>query len=271
MFFMQVRKRGDGGKGRWYRDWRHGRGALFGGGRSHTDTGTVHVEGNSFQPTDLTGLQVWLDVSDLSTMFQEIGSETTQAVVNGPVGRILDKSSNGYIAVAASDDRRPILRQSGDLRYLEFDGVDDLLQIDGSAYSIPQPNVFCLGAQIPSSGRALDGSVNKKRAIHEAANNNRIRFYAGSWSAYVAGRSDTDAQVFTTKWEGPISYARINGTQTSFSAGNNTLQGLTVGASFAGSPSAIKFYGVVVNNGDLSLEETGNLEAYMAGLCGVSL
>lgn len=271
MFFMQVRKRGDERGRRWPRDWRYGRGALFAGGYLDTGTETIPVGGDSFQPTDLTNLQVWLDVSDLSTMFQEIDGETTQAVINGPVGRIRDKSSNGYIAAAASDEQRPILRQSGGLNYLEFDGVDDLLQIDGGNYSMPQPNILCLSAQIPETGRALDGSVNKKRAIHEAASNNRIRFYAGSWSPHVSGRSDSNAQVFTTKWEGPNSYVRINGSQTSFSAGNNTLEGLSIGASFAGSPCALKFYGAVVNNGDLSAQEIGRMETYMGGLCGVSL
>lgn len=69
---------------------------------------------------------VWYDPSDLASMFQD-SAGTTAAVVGQPVGKILDKSGNGYHATQSTSTARPILRQSGSLYYLEFDGVDDFL------------------------------------------------------------------------------------------------------------------------------------------------
>lgn len=68
----------------------------------------------------------WYDPSDLTTMWQD-SAGTTPAVVDQPVGRILDKSGNANHLGQATADRRPILRQAGDLYYLDFDGTNDAL------------------------------------------------------------------------------------------------------------------------------------------------
>lgn len=67
---------------------------------------------------------VWLDESDLSTMFQDLAG-TVPAAVDSPVGKRLDKSGNGNHWTAASSAARPILRLTGGLYSLEWDGVDD--------------------------------------------------------------------------------------------------------------------------------------------------
>lgn len=67
-------------------------------------------------------------------MFQSIDSATTAAAVNSPVGWINDKSGNGHHLQAPTTGARPILRQSGSLYYLEFDGTDDQLYDAGSNY-----------------------------------------------------------------------------------------------------------------------------------------
>ena len=69
---------------------------------------------------------VWYDPSDLATVWQDSG-RTTPGVVGQPVGCIDDKSGNGYNAIQATAGSRPILRNSGTLYWLEFDGVDDFL------------------------------------------------------------------------------------------------------------------------------------------------
>jgi hypothetical protein len=68
---------------------------------------------------------IWLDPSDLSTVFTDTAG-TTLATVGQAVARINDKSGNGFHATQATTARRPILRQDSEgLYYLEFDGVDD--------------------------------------------------------------------------------------------------------------------------------------------------
>lgn len=70
----------------------------------------------------------WYDPSDLSTLFQDSAGTTPVTATGQPVGRMLDKSGNGYHVTQSTTTKRPVLRQdAGGLHYLDFDGVDDLL------------------------------------------------------------------------------------------------------------------------------------------------
>lgn len=70
----------------------------------------------------------WYDPSVLASVWQD-SARTTPGAVNSPVGAIDAQNSGGPSALQATAGKRPILRQSGALFYLEFDGVDDCLQI----------------------------------------------------------------------------------------------------------------------------------------------
>jgi len=88
---------------------------------------TMH--GGGFSPASLfsNGEEGgWYDPSDLSTLFEEDG--TTPASVDGPVGKILDKSGNGNHLLQTTVTKCPTLKLAGGLYYLEFDGVDDGLR-----------------------------------------------------------------------------------------------------------------------------------------------
>lgn len=83
-----------------------------------------------FQPSTLfaTGEQgIWLDPSDLATMFQDDAGTTPVTAAGQVVGLIRDKSGNGNHATQATAASKPILRNTGALWWLEFDGVDDFL------------------------------------------------------------------------------------------------------------------------------------------------
>lgn len=97
--------------------------------------GLTPRKGGGFSPLQLFANGepgAWFDPSDLSSMYQG-RTGTTAAVVGSPVGQLLDKSGNSNHAIAPSDAARPILRQSGSLYYLEFDGVDDTLIVSSGA------------------------------------------------------------------------------------------------------------------------------------------
>lgn len=69
---------------------------------------------------------IWLDFGDLTTMFQDAAG-TIPAIENNQVALIRDKSGRGN-HVTQSGSNRPILRRTGAVWYLEFDGTDDYLQ-----------------------------------------------------------------------------------------------------------------------------------------------
>jgi hypothetical protein len=70
---------------------------------------------------------VWYDPSDLSTLFQDTGATVPVTAAGQPVGLIRDKSGRNNHALQPTAASKPILRNSGLLWWLEFDGVDDFL------------------------------------------------------------------------------------------------------------------------------------------------
>ena len=70
---------------------------------------------------------VWLyDHKDVTSFYSDT-TMTTQAVVGGPVRAVRDKSGNGRHRTSPSDAQAGILRQLGDLYYIESDGVNDYM------------------------------------------------------------------------------------------------------------------------------------------------
>ena len=80
---------------------------------------------------------LWLDPSDSSTLFQDTAGTIPATANDDPVGRINDKSGNGRNALqVGAAGTRPLLKVSGALRWLEFDGTDDFLRV---AFAMSQP------------------------------------------------------------------------------------------------------------------------------------
>lgn len=73
----------------------------------------------------------WYDPSDFSSMFQTgtRAAPGAAAVVDSPVGCLLDKSGNQNDLTQGTAAARPILRATAGVApyYLEFDGIDDFL------------------------------------------------------------------------------------------------------------------------------------------------
>ena len=86
------------------------------------------VFGGPFSPTDIAGLLVWVDSTDLSTMWEE-STRITQVSADGdPVGAWDDKSGNGNHWIQAISSQRPLYKENFNTSYqgLKFDGGDYL-------------------------------------------------------------------------------------------------------------------------------------------------
>jgi len=102
--------------------------------------GAIRMSG-LFSPLSLAPF-LWLDPSDLSTLFQDSTMLTPVTASDDPVGAMLDKSGNGHHVVQATAGARPLYKTSGGLHWLEFDGVDDTLGANVSAVT----PYDCIGA-----------------------------------------------------------------------------------------------------------------------------
>lgn len=68
---------------------------------------------SSWAPTDVAGLALWLDASDMSTLFTDSARTTPVASSGDPVGGWADKSSNSRHLGQSTSGRRPLYQDTG--------------------------------------------------------------------------------------------------------------------------------------------------------------
>jgi hypothetical protein len=87
-------------------------------------------------PARVSGLQLWLDAADATTLFDATSGGSLVAA-DGTVARWEDKSGNARHATQATGGSRPLRRASGvnGLGALDFDGTNDWLSTSVSLFS----------------------------------------------------------------------------------------------------------------------------------------
>lgn len=130
--------------------------------------------------------------SDLTSLFSDTAG-TTAAVVDGPVGKMLDKSGHGHHCTASSDAARPTLRLAGGLYYLEFDGTDDRMAIAGSLDGTA--SAIGMAAKLRSAPALvyLTGLKIDKQALVLSLGSS-----LGFWGSYAGGDLSSGAWVAAT-------------------------------------------------------------------------
>ncbi len=95
---------------------------------------------NSFNPTSISGLQLWLDSSDSGTLFQDSAGVIPAINDGDPVGYWKDKSGNNRNFTQSTAANRPALKTNiqNSKNIIRFDGVNDFIQPSGYALG-PQP------------------------------------------------------------------------------------------------------------------------------------
>ena len=82
-----------------------------------------------YEPNEITGLQLWLDFSDATTLYQDAGKTTLVSADNQGIGCAADKSGNGIDATQATADEEPLYKTGiqNSLSAGLWDGADDSL------------------------------------------------------------------------------------------------------------------------------------------------
>ena len=234
----------------------------------------------------------WYDPSDLNTLFQERtgASASTPAVVDGPVGTMLDKSGNGFHLKTTADGYRPILRQSGGLYYLETDAVDDFMASD-AVYNFSFPHYVAatmrrsvMGTQSLFGFRS--GGVNAAHGVIDSSSNSRaaslLREDGGT--SYTVISADNSFPVDTVKFLDTYVDEGHQDVGVNSSVVEEDTHPLTNGDSFGiGSivitgtgptTSAIKasrFYGGIIYKGDLLPEIRTSIRSALGAKGGLTI
>ena len=131
---------------------------------------------------------IWLDPSDLSTMYVESGASPatlTPATLNGPVGRILDKSGRGNHAYSTTDAARPTLRiDANGCYYLLFNGTNNYLQTNDVNFTGTDKMFVSTGVR-----KLSDGAY---PVIAELYGSNLL----GTWNLHASASLTTTGYVF---------------------------------------------------------------------------
>jgi hypothetical protein len=223
--------------------------------------------GAGFSPISLNPY-LWLDPSDLTTLFQERtgASATTPSVVDGVVGTILDKSGNARHLVAPSDAARPLLKNSGAVYWLEFDGSDDRM---AALFSLSQP-ISRVGAYqfitVDNNYRMLVGGGTGAGDMLYSLNTNSLRMFAGSEQEFATNPAAGTDMVVTELFNGAASQGAIdNGSYTVVNPGTGATDGITLGDQGDGAGFAnCRHYGLVQRGSAFSDEEVALLRTYLA-------
>lgn len=232
----------------------------------------------------------WFDPSDFSTMYQDSAGTTPVTAAGQPVGKILDKSGNGYHATQATTTSRPTIQvDSNGLYYLSFDGVDDSLTT--SAIGLTGTNkvsVFsglrknsdaAIGMFAETSANASSGSY--QGAFYLTAPENTsgdMRAYCytsggAPYSTVTSGVSAPISMVYSVIFDLSVSaniVQRINGSKV----GTQTLPGAITG-NFGNQPLYIgrrnnaslpfngRMYGLIVRGAVSSNDTIYRIERWM--------
>ena len=216
----------------------------------------------------------WFDPGDPASLFAD-SAGTVPASLDGPVGRIVDRSGRGNHAVQAIAAARPLLRaDSGGRRYLEFDGVDDRLSAGGMALGHPWDRVSAIrqiawanGSRIfgNGSGATLAGLLYQNQAVMGLALFDTVAA-AGNSGAAIGAKA-----LVVERRNGAASQIQIgSGAPTSGHPGSTAANGVTIGADpGGGSASRLAFYGLVMVKPALGAAALADLRAWLAARAGI--
>jgi hypothetical protein len=108
-----------------------------------------------FIPKNISDLEIWLDASDKSTLYQD-SSKTTPAINDSdPVGCWVDKSGTGVDFVGAGT-ARPLIRLVDNRPCIVSDGINDLLTATVVARQYRTIFIVCRKNTMPVNGTAPD-------------------------------------------------------------------------------------------------------------------
>jgi hypothetical protein len=153
----------------------------------------------AFSPASIGNLQLWLDASDASTLFQNSNGTTAASADGDPVGYWGDKSGNSNHCLQTDGTKKPLLKTSiqNSKNVVRNDGVNDFLKSltggNDQSYTIFCVNikrgtgrhmmVFSTGEEVTGKRRCLWHYDNSRMAFNGL---NRDFSSTFSWDIDVA-------------------------------------------------------------------------------------
>jgi hypothetical protein len=174
----------------------------------------------SFNPSSISGLQLWLDSSDPATLYQDTGGVIPAFNDGDPVALWKDKSGNARDASQTTSTQRPLLKKAiqNSKNILRFDGSNDYFGLPAGNYG---DSLTCFivykwtAASTPGNAGylyAFAGSVSPKQKLNVMyMNSSQPTYYFGERTntAYLGNTSKDVYFVNTTTFASPYAAANL--------------------------------------------------------------
>lgn len=120
-------------------------------------------------PNQFSGLQLWLDASDSSTLYDDVVGGNQVSLNDSLVARWEDKSGNGRHATQSLNSARPLLKVAAknNTNALKFDGIGDFFNVAGATSLFSNSHTIFAVAQTSVGGR--DNATELFQAVIAAA------------------------------------------------------------------------------------------------------
>ena len=173
-------------------------------------------------PTNVSGLALWLDLTDTTKLFQDTSAATPVAANNDPIGRINDKSSNANNFTQGTAGRRPLWQSDGNGGL--FDGTDDVLAGSTTGLLITSKTIIVAWTPVtfPSSTRVAFGSSSTN--YYYVGHTGSTADMRASWFNSTSGqKTQASGAVWTANKHGIfITQFDVSGSSvTTYQRGNN--------------------------------------------------
>lgn len=227
----------------------------------------------------------WYDPSDLTTLFQDTAGTVPVTADGQLVALMRDKSGNSNHLTQPSVSSRPTYKAAGGLRWLAFDGVDDVLastnllsvtgdfvisggfQSDLNSNSVSQANVFgVLGSGTRYVQLTYRTNTLTSNTFRTRSGGNVDTFLLASFN------KDVPCVLIGSLKSATIYDVLRNGASVLSTVGSGAFTAITGSVQAGHEALALKFYGgVMVLGASLVNSEKIALNKYLAARTGVAL
>ena len=230
-------------------------------GANHSVSNFANDFTTSFKPSEINGLELWLDASDGSSILHS----------SNDVSAWNDKSGNGLQGLQATSSKRPSVVANGQngLSTIRFDGTDDFIQVRtlriNQAYTI-----YSVAKTTAGSARdyLFDGvTTNSARSLIALRNSGTVQFWAGNW-ANTSITSPTGFFTLSAVFDNTSSLLSLNGTTvTGKNTGSYSLtNGINLGTNYNTNNDFLEgdIAEFIIVDGVASTSDRQKVEGYLA-------
>lgn len=205
----------------------------------------------AFSPTDIAGLKLWLDASQI------VGLNDGDAVATWT-----DLSGNSNNATQATASKQPTY-QTNEVNgkpAVQTDGVDDFIR---STFATSQPftRFSVWSVSLPGGPHILGGVTANVALFNPGANN--VQEFAGAFGP-TAGVASSTWVLVVECYDGATSFIEVGGVRTTGNPSTGSPGGVTIGAdNGGGANSSGKFAEVLHYDGRVSDGDISTLVTYL--------